>query len=46
MRSRLEAFEKTLGGPLRGNHRFRPHLLFKWLSDLIRSPVILDMVDL
>jgi len=45
MRSRLEAFEKGQGGALRGSHRFKNHLLFKWLSDFIRTPKILDTVE-
>ena len=45
MRARLEAFEAEHGGPLRGTHRFKSHLLFKWLADLVRHPVILDAVE-
>ena len=45
MRSRLESFEKAQGGVLRGSHRFKNHLLFKWLSDFIRTPKILDAVE-
>ena len=45
MRRQLEAFEAKSGGALRGTNRFKNHLLFKWLSDLIRSPKILDAVE-
>lgn len=45
MRARLEAFEVKTGGPLKGSNRFKNHLLFKWLAELIRSPRILDMVE-
>ena len=45
MRRQLEAFEAGSGGALRGTNRFKNHLLFKWLSDLIRSPKILDAVE-
>jgi len=45
MRSRLESFEKDHGGTLRGSNRFKNHLLFKWLSDFIRTPRILDAVE-
>jgi len=45
MRAKLEAFEAANGGPLRGSHRFKSHLLFKWLSDLVRAPAILDAVE-
>jgi non-heme Fe2+,alpha-ketoglutarate-dependent halogenase len=43
-RLRLEAFEAGNGGPLRGELRHKPHLLFPWLNDLIRHPRILDAV--
>jgi len=45
MRRQLEAFEAESGGALLGTNRFKNHLLFKWLSDLIRSPRILDAVE-
>ena len=45
MRSRLESHEKPQGGVLRGSHRFKNHLLFRWLSDFIRTPKILDAVE-
>ena len=45
MRRQLEAFEANSGGALRGTNRFKNHLLFKWLSDSIRSPKILDAVE-
>jgi ectoine hydroxylase-related dioxygenase (phytanoyl-CoA dioxygenase family) len=45
LRQGLEAFEATLDGPLKGSNRFKSHLLFKGLADLIRSPGILDMVE-
>ena len=44
-RRRLEAFEASQGGALKGAYRFKSHLLFKWLADLIRAPNILDMVE-
>lgn len=44
-RHRLEAFEARNGGALKGAYRFKSHLLFKWLADLIRDPRILDMVE-
>ena len=31
-RDRLEANERTLGGPLSGNMRQKPHLLFTWAN--------------
>lgn len=45
LRQDLEAFEATLGGPLKGSNRFKSHLLFKGLADLIRTPHILDIVE-
>ena len=38
MRGALEAFEAQNGGPLKGSKRFKSHLLFRWLADLVRSP--------
>ena len=44
-RQQLEAFEAANGGALKGAHRFKTHLLFKWLADLVRAPHILDPVE-
>ena len=44
-RERLERAERDLGGPLRGVYRIKPHLLFTWLADLVRHPLILDAVE-
>lgn len=44
-RQQLEAFEAANGGALEGANRFKTHLLFKWLADLIRAPHILDTVE-
>jgi non-heme Fe2+,alpha-ketoglutarate-dependent halogenase len=45
MRRQLEAYESSSGGPLHGAPRYKSHLLFKWLSDLVRTPHILDAVE-
>ena len=45
LRGRLEAFERRNGGPLKGELRHKPHLLFTWLNQLIRRPSILDPVE-
>jgi len=45
LRANLESFEAEKDGALKGSLRFKNHLLFKWLSDLIRSPTILDTVE-
>jgi len=44
-RRRLETFEATSGGPLGGDLRHKSHLLFTWLSELIRHDRILDAVE-
>jgi ectoine hydroxylase-related dioxygenase (phytanoyl-CoA dioxygenase family) len=44
-RDRLEASERRLGGPLSGNMRQKPHLLFTWANELARHPAILDAVE-
>jgi Phytanoyl-CoA dioxygenase (PhyH) len=46
LRRRLEAFETTQQrGPLGGELRHKPHLIFTWLDALVRHPVILDAVE-
>jgi len=35
LRANLESFEAEKDGALKGSLRFKNHLLFKWLSDLI-----------
>lgn len=45
LRSRLEAFEASHGGPLKTAYRQKAHLLFTWFSELIRDPRILDVVE-
>jgi phytanoyl-CoA dioxygenase PhyH len=44
LRGRLEAFEAG-DGILAGKLRHKSHLLFTWLSDLVRHPAILDAVE-
>ena len=44
-RARLEAFERSQGGPLTGALRNKPHLLFTWIDELVRHPTILDSVQ-
>ena len=39
-RRQLEAFEAANGGALKGANRFKTHLLFKWLADLIRRQCV------
>jgi hypothetical protein len=45
LRGRLEAVEAEHGGRLSGEIRHKPHLLFRWLADLVRHPAILDAVE-
>jgi hypothetical protein len=45
VRSRLEAFEKETGGPLKGSLRHKSHLLFSWLGDLVRHDRIVDAIE-
>lgn len=44
-RQRLEAFEQRMGGPLGGQMRNKPHLLFTWVDEIVRHPAILDAVE-
>lgn len=44
-RARLEAFERQTGGPLGGQMRNKPHLLFTWADAIVRHPTILDAVE-
>lgn len=44
-RTQLEAYEARSGGPLKGEMRHKPHLLFTWLNDLVHHPRILDAVE-
>lgn len=45
IRQRLEEFEKSTGAPLGGLLRFRAHLLFPWLNELIREERIVDAIE-
>ena len=45
IRAALETIEAGMGGPLKGDVRHKPHLLFPFLADLIRHPVILDAIE-
>jgi ectoine hydroxylase-related dioxygenase (phytanoyl-CoA dioxygenase family) len=44
-RDRLEAHERRQGAPLQSNMRHKVHLLFRWASELVRRPAILDAVE-
>src|ERR1700733_901163 len=45
LRKHLEDFERSQGGPLKGSLRHKTHLLFTWLSDLVRQEKVLDAVE-
>jgi non-haem Fe2+, alpha-ketoglutarate-dependent halogenase len=45
IRGRLEAYERSTGGPLRGELRHKSHLLFKFLSDLVFNEKIVDAIE-
>lgn len=45
VRARLETFEKTTGGPLRGDLRHKTHLLFSWLADVVHNARIVDAIE-
>ena len=44
-RSKLESYEDQLGHPVQGPLRTKPHLLFKWVDDLMRHRTILDCIE-
>jgi hypothetical protein len=49
-REKLEAFERSVGGPLTsdrtdGRYRSRTHVLLAWVHGLVRHPAILDAVE-
>src|SRR5260221_10317578 len=44
-RRKWEAVEGRTGGPLKGDIRHKPHLLFPFLADLVRQPLILDALE-
>jgi hypothetical protein len=45
LRAELEAIEAGMGGPLRGDLRHKTHLLFLFLAELVRHPMILNAVE-
>jgi phytanoyl-CoA dioxygenase PhyH len=44
-RAALEDYERRTGGPLRGNLRHKAHLLFPFLSEMVRNDRILDAIE-
>jgi hypothetical protein len=45
LRANLEGVEARMGGPLRGDLRHKSHLLFPFLADLVRHPLLLDAIE-
>jgi ectoine hydroxylase-related dioxygenase (phytanoyl-CoA dioxygenase family) len=43
--ARLEAFERAEGQKMTRGHNFKPHLLFPWVDEIVRSPQVLDAVE-
>ncbi len=44
-RAAFEDYEKRSGGPLRGNFRHKMHLLFPFLSEIVRNERVLDAIE-
>ena len=40
----LEGYERRSGRPVQGKWRYKSHLVFPWISQIMRQPRILDMV--
>jgi len=45
LRTHLEEYEQSQGGPLKGSLRHKSHLLFPWLNDLVRNEKIVDAIE-
>jgi len=45
VRERLETFERSSGGPLRGDLRHKSHLLFPWLDEIVHNARIVDAIE-
>jgi non-heme Fe2+,alpha-ketoglutarate-dependent halogenase len=41
----LEAFEREQGRELGKGHNFKPHLLFRWVDEIVHHPAVLDAVE-
>ena len=44
-RAMLEDYEQRTGGPLRGNLRHKAHMLFPFLSEVVRNSRLLDAIE-
>ncbi len=41
----LEGFEKGAGQKFGKGHNFKPHLLFRWVDEIVHHPAVLDAVE-
>ena len=41
----LESFERSIGHELGKGHNFKPHLLFRWVDEIVHHPAVLDAVE-
>ena len=41
----LETYENETGGPVNGKWRYKSHLVFPWINELMRRPEVLDPVE-
>jgi len=41
----LEDYEGRTGGPVNGKWRYKSHLVFTWINELMRRPEVLDPVE-
>ena len=41
----LEEYEQSSGGPVKGKWRYKSHLVFPWVDELMRRANILDVVE-
>ena len=42
---KLEAFEREAGQEFARGHNFKPHLLFRWVDEIVHHPAVLDPVE-
>jgi ectoine hydroxylase-related dioxygenase (phytanoyl-CoA dioxygenase family) len=42
---RLESFEREQGQQFGKGHNFKPHLLFRWVDEIVHHPAVLDAVE-
>ena len=41
----LQDYERSTGGPVNGKYRYKCHLVFPWINELMRDENILDLVE-